>query len=153
VNLLRTAITAFSFLLLLTSSALSAPTVQFCELMQHPDEYNGKLVNVRATWIYGFEWSYLHCLGCDGRVWLDTSELDEQSEKALRHTPKGAAIVNVDIEGIFQSGGRFGHMNGYQYQLRAHTMANPAVISKGMRGREKEVEIERNCACGGAKPR
>jgi len=79
--------------------------------MQYPDKYNGKLVTVRATWVYGYEWSYLHCLGCEGRVWLDTSELDEQSERTAKHTPKGAAIVNVDVEGIFQAGGGFGRLN------------------------------------------
>jgi hypothetical protein len=139
--------------MVLLSSASPEPKMDFCELMRHPEEYNGKLVKIRATWIYGFEWSYLHCLGCEGRVWLETAELDETSEKALKRTPKGAAILNVDVEGVFQSGGGFGHMNGYKYQLRAQTMANPAVISKGMKAREKELAIEKKCACGGAKPR
>src|SRR5262249_27113173 len=129
------------------------PRVKFCELMRYPGRYMGKLVKVRATWVYGFEWSYLHCLGCEGRVWLDTSKLDEQSERTVKHTPKDAAIVNVDVEGIFEAGGGFGHMNGYKYQLRAHTIASPVVISKGMRAPEKEQEIERKSACGGAKPR
>ena len=110
-------------------------------------------MKVRATWVYGFEWSYLHCLDCDGRVWLDTSELDEQSEKTIKHTPKDAGIVNIDVEGVFQAGGGFGHLNGYKYQLRAHTVSNPAVLSKGMKARETELEIERKFACGGEKPR
>ncbi|MBV9074868.1 MAG: hypothetical protein JOZ10_14670 [Acidobacteria bacterium] len=121
-------------------------------MIRHPETYNGKTVKIRATWIYGYEWTYLHCLGCDGRVWLDTSELDERSEKTIKHTPKDAAIVNVDVEGVFQAGS-FGHMGGYEYQLRAHTISNPEVISKGMKGREKELEIERQFACGGVKPR
>jgi hypothetical protein len=121
--------------------------------MRHPETYNGKTVKVRATWVYGFEWSYLHCLDCDGRVWLDTSDLDEQSEKTVKHTPKDAAIVNVDVEGLFQAGVGLGHLNGYKYQLRAHTNSNPAVISKGMKGCEKELEIERKSACGGVTPR
>jgi hypothetical protein len=69
---------------------------------------------------------------------LDTSELDEQSEKTLKQTPKDAGIVNIDVEGIFQTGGTFGHLNGDKYQLTAHMIANPAVISKGMKAREKE---------------
>src|SRR5215467_2909876 len=109
----------------LTSSASSEPMMKFCELMQHPDQYSGKLVKVRATWITGYEWSYLHCLGCEGQVWLDTSELDEHSERTVNHMPRNAAIVNVDVEGIFQAGGTFGHMNSYKYQLRAHKIANP----------------------------
>jgi hypothetical protein len=41
------------------------------------------------TGYYGFEGSYLHWLGCEGRVWVDTAELNEPSEKVLKHTPKG----------------------------------------------------------------
>ena len=127
--------------------------MKFCELMQNPGAYNGKTVKVRATWIYGFEWSYLHCLGCDGRVWLDTSTLDERSEKMLKQTPKGAGVVNVDVEGVFQTGRTFGHLNGYKFQLIAHSIANPAVISKGMKPVEQELEVERKYACGGTQPR
>jgi hypothetical protein len=126
--------------------------MKFCEMMRNPEKYDGKLVRFRATWMYGFEWSYLHCLDCDGRVWLETSEVSEKSEKILQRAPKDAGIVNVDVEGLFQTGG-FGHLNGYKYQLKAHTIANLVVISKGMRGREKELEIERKFGCGGANPR
>ena len=152
-NIVRTWIAVFVGTVLLTSTASPQPTVKFCELMRDAEKYNEKLVKVRATWIYGFEWSYLHCIDCDIRVWLNTSDLDEQSEKTLKHTPKGAGIVNVDVEGIFQTGGRYGHMDAYSAQLTAHTIANLAVLSKGMKPREKELEIERKCACGGTKPR
>ncbi len=121
-------------------------------MMRHPEEYNGKVVKFRATWTYGFEWSYLHCLECEGRVWLDTSEVDEKSEKTLKHTP-GAGILNIEVEGVFQAGGRFGHMDGYKYQITAHTVANAVVLSRGMKTPEKELEIERKYGCGGEKPR
>jgi hypothetical protein len=152
-NVLRTSVTAFSCALLLAFVSVAQSQMNFCELMRHPETYHGKTVKVRATWGYGYEWSYLHCLGCDARVWLDTSDLDEQSEKIIKHIPKGAAIVNIDVEGVFQADGSFGHLNGYKYQLRAHTISNPVVISTGMKEPEKELEIERKFACGGLKPR
>jgi hypothetical protein len=146
-------ITALCCIVFLASSEPPLPTTKLCELMRIPENYNGKLVKVRATWVYGYEWSYVHCLDCDERVWLDTSELDERSEKMVKHAPKYSGIVNIDVEGIFQAGGTFGHMNGYKYQLKAHTINNPAVISRGMKAREKELEIERKFACGGKTPR
>ena len=152
IDILRTPIAGFTGIVLLVSTASPQTTVKFCELMRDPERYNGKLVKVRATWIYGYEWSYLHCLDCGDRVWLDTSALDEQSEKTLKHLPKGASIVNVDVEGVFQTSGTFGHMNSYKHQLMAHTIADPAVISKGMKPHEKELEMERKFACGGIKP-
>jgi hypothetical protein len=135
------------------ASSPPRPTTTLCELIRHGEYYNGKLVKVRATWVYGYEWSYLHCLDCDERGWLDTSELDERSEKTVKHTPKYSGIVNIDVEGIFQAGGTFGHLHGYRYQLRAHTIDNSAVISKGMKARAKELEIERKFVCGGETPR
>ena len=53
-------------------------------------------------------------------VWLDTSELDEQSGKRIKHIPKDAGIVNVDVEGVFQPGGSFGHLNGYTNRTGQH---------------------------------
>jgi hypothetical protein len=152
-NIFRASLAISSALVLLASSAATQPTMKFCEFIAQPDKYNGKLVKFRATWTYGFEWSYLHCLDCDARVWLDTSDLDDQSEKILKHTPKGAGIVNVDVEGVFETGRAFGHMGSYKYQLRARTVTNPAVLSKGMKPHEKELEIERQFGCGGTKPR
>jgi hypothetical protein len=126
--------------------------MKLCELIRYPEKYTGKLVKVRATWVYGFEWSYLHCLDCQGLVWLDTSGLDALSEKTVRHTPK-AGIVNIDVEGVFQAGSAFGHQGAYKYELKAQTIANPAVISKGIKSSDKQLEIERKFACGGVKPR
>jgi len=151
-NILRASIAVFIGTVLLASSASPQTPMKFCELMRDSEKYNGKLVKIRATWIYGFEWSYLHCLDCDTRVWLNTSEIDEKSEKMLKHTP-GAGIVNVDVEGVFHAGGHYGHLNGYKYELAAHSVDNPVFISEGMKSRGKEHEIELKFACGGANPR
>ena len=139
-NCLRISLVATSLILLLASATSAQSTLKFYELMRDPGAYNGKTVKVRATWIYGFEWSYLHCLSCDGRAWLDSSALDEQSEKVLKHMPKGGGIVNVDVEGVFQTGRTFGHLNGYKFQVTAHTIANPAVISTGMKAHERSLK-------------
>jgi hypothetical protein len=152
-NIARMAITALSCVALSASSASPQPTMTFCELIQHPEKYNGQLVKVRATWIYGYEWTYLHCLDCDAQVWLETEQLDEESKKAIKHMPKWTGIVNVDVEGVFETGRTFGHMNGYKYQLKAEKIANPTVLSKGTKAPEKEREIERQFACGGTNPR
>jgi hypothetical protein len=152
-NFLRVSIIALCSLVFLASSASPQSSTSLCELIQHPEKYNGQLVKIRATWVYGFEWSYVHCLDCDSRVWLDTSDLDEQSQKAIKHIPKGAGIVNIDVEGVFRAGDSFGHLGGYRYQLTAHTIAHPTSILRGMGTREEVVAIEQKCACGGLKPR
>ena len=142
--------------LLLTASGSSETPLTFCDLLRNPDQYNGKEVTVRVTWRYGFEWSQLYCLDCSdkGRAWLDTSyDLDNASIKALRRTPKGAGIVNLTVEGVFMSGGHFGHLNGYPYQLVAHKVSHVAIVLRGMKGPAEEKEAETRWACGGTNPK
>src|SRR5262249_25958143 len=78
--------------LLLAQTAATAQKrfdrTEFCELLRHPELFDGKEVTVRATWVSGFEWSYMTCLTCltfkdVGKVWLDFSDdLDDASRKA-----------------------------------------------------------------------
>jgi hypothetical protein len=49
---------------ILSVSASPKPQVTFCELVSNPELYNGKVVTVRATYKYGFEWQMLYCLDC-----------------------------------------------------------------------------------------
>ncbi|HEX4538197.1 MAG TPA: hypothetical protein VH140_14695 [Candidatus Acidoferrum sp.] len=65
-----------------------------------------KEVAVRATYKYGYEWSYLYCLSCmdKGRVWLEFPfELDASATKALKRGPKGAGTVNVTVQGTLSN--------------------------------------------------
>jgi hypothetical protein len=76
-------------------------SISFCDLIRTPEKYAGKLVKVRATYKYGFEWQQLYCLDCldKGKTWLDLSGgIDERSEKSLKLAPKGAGIVNLTVQ-------------------------------------------------------
>jgi len=142
---------------LVTPHGVSESPVAFCDLMKDPQKYDGKEVTVRATWRYGFEWSDLYCIDCSPRnnlTWLKFSDdLDEGSEKALKHTPKGAAIVNLTIVGTFRSSGRFGHMGSYPYEFLATKVSRIKVVLKGMKGSEEEERAEKRWACGGTNPK
>src|SRR5215470_4199764 len=112
--------TPILFLLLLALSGRTQSQVTFCDLVRNPELYNGKEVTVRATYKYGFEWQQLYCLECldKGRAWLELpDDLDDASVKALKRAPKEAGIVNVTVQGIFVSGGHYGHENGYRYKF------------------------------------
>jgi hypothetical protein len=141
--------------LLLSSNRISETSVTFCDLLRNPEKYNGKVVTVRATWRYGYEWSQFYCLDCldKGKAWLDTSnEMDDASIRTLKRTP-GSGIVNLTVEGVFMSGGTFGHLNGYPYQLVAHRVSNLAIVVRGMKDAAKEKEAEKRWACGGTNPK
>lgn len=142
---------------LLTASAKPLkPDVTLCELLQHPEKYDGKEVTVRATHRYGFEWSYLYCSDCKekGNVWLEILyDAEESDVKAYKHVPKGAGVVNLTVRGVFMGGGTYGHLNGYRYKFVATAIDNVAVLSKGMKPPEQEKAVEEKSACGGAHPK
>jgi hypothetical protein len=89
-----------------------------------------------------------------GKAWLDrSSDLDEASERALKKIPKGAGIVNLTVQGVFLSGGTFGHLNGYRYEIVPTKISNISVIQKRMKSPAEEQKAERRWACGGTKPK
>ena len=125
-GLISTAMKALSQALivcLLAAAVQSQASVSFCDLVRSPEKYDGKVVSIRATYRYGFEWQQLYCIDCldRGKAWLEIPpDLDNTSDKALRRAPKGAGIVNLTVQGVFVSGGRFGHMNRYPYKFVGH---------------------------------
>lgn len=141
---------------LLCGAAHAQTATKLCELLRHPDKYEGKLVKVRATFRYGYEWEQFYCLDCldKGKAWLTIpSEIDDESDKVFRKMPKGAGIVNVTVTGIFHFGSSYGHMNGYRYEVIAQQIRDVAVIQKGMRPLAEESKAEQQSACGGIHPR
>ncbi|HEY2823599.1 MAG TPA: hypothetical protein VGJ06_21315 [Candidatus Acidoferrum sp.] len=148
----------FVFVLALATfcnSSYSQESVSFCDLLRNPEKYDGKEVIVRATWRYGFEWSQFYCIDCLPKqtTWLEISpDLDEKSSRVLRRRPK-SGIVNITVQGIFQSGGHFGHLNGYQNRFIAREVKDVVVVSSGMKSPENEQRVEKQWACGGTNPK
>jgi hypothetical protein len=88
--------------------------VQFCDLLTNPQE--GRLVRTTAIYRYGFEWSELYCPGCEGVVWLETSEhlkLNHSLKRKLKSNNVGRT-VKVTVVGRMAAGGRYGHMGVYR---------------------------------------
>jgi hypothetical protein len=141
--------------LLFSPSSYSEDSILFCDLLRNPGKYDGKEVIVRATWRYGFEWSQFYCIDCSTKemTWLKiSSDLDDESSRVLKHIPK-AGVVNITVEGVFQSHGHFGHLNGYPNQFIARKVRKAAVVSKGMRSPADEQSAEKKWACGAKNPK
>lgn len=121
------------------SSASAAPealNVAYCDLLRAPASYDGKLVRVRATYRYGFEWSEFYCTDCSekGRTWVDYDESYESCTKSkfrkkLEGNGEIGRTVNVVAVGKFYgSGGGYGHMNAYRYKFLVHCVERAEVI-------------------------
>src|SRR5215467_464704 len=107
------------------SSQSQVATIQsditFCELVKHPELYNGKEVTIQAQYARGFEWSALFSQECSGQVWLEGGGLDDASTQTLKQA-YNAGPTYLTVRGTFSSGSRYGHMGGYLYQIEAHKL-------------------------------
>lgn len=129
--------------------------VRLCDVLKNAEQFDGKEVTFRATWRYGFEWTYLYCVECKnaGHVWFEVSDnLDDASRRVLNSKPKDAGIVNVTLTGVFRTGS-YGHQSGYPHELIVRKARDLVVLSKGMKDPKKEAEIEAKYGCGGTNPK
>lgn len=149
-------LTRIILLFVSTGGIVPQPPVAFCDLVRNPEKYNGKEVIVRATYRYGFEWSQLYCLDCldQDKAWLEMPvDSDNTTDRSLKKLPKGAGIVNLTVQGVFVSGGTFGHLNAYRYKIEAYKIKDVAVLQNGMKPPEEEAKVEKRWACGGTHPK
>jgi hypothetical protein len=128
------------------------PTVSYCDLVRSPEQYDGKEVNIFATYRYGFEWQEVFCLDCRNvaKTWLEIDDdMPSDSIKALRKAPKDAGIINAVFTGVFRSsGGPFGD-GGYRFQFTAKRISKIEVVYKDGRVPEMLPPDARKKVCGG----
>ena len=122
----------------------------FCNLPARSSSYDGKVVTVRATYRYGFEWQEIYCLSCGdfGKTWLEIDEnvLSKPGRKILKRFPKDTGTVNAVFTGRFESsGGPFGD-GGYRFRLVLFSVADAKVITKSGGHLPAAVRMQ---VCGG----
>ena len=92
-------------------------TLDWCEVAENAADFDGKEIEVRATYRTRFETSELHCLGCKaaGRAWVDFHNA-APFPAPLHGMHTGTA--NVIFAGRFHSaGGPFGHLGQYEFRF------------------------------------
>lgn len=99
--------------------------VSYCELFRNPGRYPaGEQVRIRATWTYGFEWSYLSDREClnEPRAMFELADEDKlcaaskKNIKKINH--KGFnSKADVIVVGKLHDCGGCGHMGSYHYQF------------------------------------
>lgn len=108
------------------------PTVNFCELVKHPELYNGKEVTVQAQYVLGYEWSALLSGECTDQIWLEWRGLDTVAAQTLKQAYDATYFtvpVYLTVQGIFASGSRYGHLGAYSHQIEARKVLSLLKIS------------------------
>ena len=123
----------------------SIPTVAFCELTSHPEKYVNKLVRTEASYIVWWESSYLYgdrCIDEDHKIsnsW-DCAEDDQECQNKFHtewkklepfmRSQKGSDTQRVKavFVGRLAGPGRYGHLDGFQYEFRIVSIGKVTAI-------------------------
>ncbi len=105
----------------------------FSELISRADKYNGQSVTLEAFYFTGFEIAVI-CESVEpskydnerlvphgAMVWVERGVSEEIYNRMYiqNKTPSGYVehIAKLKITGNFETGGKYGHMNAYQYKI------------------------------------
>ena len=140
------------------SAAAGVPTVAFCDLVNNPELYDGKVVRVRAFYRVGFEWSQMYCAECvDG----ETSTWVEFEDEMCRGSkePKDDRTSSVVFVGKFYGSGRgYGHLNAYRFRFVVSCVEKSKTVLKSsphplsLRERDPESFNRMRCEAGAPRP-
>ena len=125
----RTTLLLVGFVLALSISACDAEQdVPFEELVSKPERYHGRRICTEGIYATGFEVNALGAsLRRDGEavyltepvIWLEGAEIRSSSHCFDSGAFPSARFCKATVCGLFESGGYYGHVGGYAYQLRA----------------------------------
>jgi len=107
--------------------------VTFAELVAAPARYNGRTVTVEALYFHSFETTALceslvestqfpgHLVPTQPLIWLDSglpvAVFNQLTEETYENGPS-SWYGKLRIKGVFEYGGKYGHVGGFEYQLR-----------------------------------
>jgi hypothetical protein len=102
-------------------------SIDFDELVAHPQRYSGSEVCTEGIYATGFETSALGAstyeVGeavylTEPTIWIEGADIRARGDCLKVEGIPQAQFCPVQACGIFESGGGFGHLGGYRYQLR-----------------------------------
>lgn len=109
------------------SACTTVKDVPLDELLSSPDRYDGKWICTEGIQATGFE---VNALGAQLRrqgsevylagplIWLEGAEIVSSTD-CFDSATGAARFCEATVCGLFESGGRYGHLGGYEYQLGA----------------------------------
>jgi hypothetical protein len=122
-----------------TTITTSPARITFADLAANPENYNGQYITIEGYWFSGFEITVLtERLGASGfaegnvqpagiKIWATGGLSEEVSGKLYiqdnNATGYPAYYGKVELTGILEYGGEYGHMNSYSYLLTIHESA------------------------------
>jgi len=112
----------------LAASGIDNPqTVAFCDLLNNPQAFEGKLIRVRALYLTDFEKAVLTAPACAVPrpvTWVSFEKSwESRTSWRLRHAMNGIkwnVESDVVLVGTFKTGGPFGHLDVYPFLFEVY---------------------------------
>jgi hypothetical protein len=110
------------------SACATSKNIPLEQLLSSPERYHGRWICTEGIQATGFEVS---ALGSKVRregtllylagplIWLEGAEVVSTTDCFDSAATPGARLCRATVCGLFESGGRYGHLGGYEYQLGA----------------------------------
>jgi hypothetical protein len=101
--------------------------VEFAELVANGQSYHGRQICTAGVYVLGFETSALGASTyqrgsaiylTEPAIWVGEAEIRSTGDCFSSDTAPPAEFCHVEVCGLFESGGGFGHLGGYEFQLR-----------------------------------
>ena len=101
--------------------------VDFGELVTNPRRYHGRQICTTGVYVLGFETSALGASTyrsgsaiylAEPAIWVWEAEIHNTGDCFSTDTQPPAEFCPAEVCGLFESGGGFGHLGGYEFQLR-----------------------------------
>jgi hypothetical protein len=121
--------------------------VSLCDIVANAKRYSGKTIRTDAIMVIGSEQSFLYdadCNGLESFVWVEY-ESDYKSPTHVKRTydrlmsrtfyPHNASRARVMVVGKLEgpSGGRYGHVDQFRFQLRVLQLEKAQAVAKTTR--------------------
>lgn len=109
------------------TTCASSQDVPIAELLSNPDRYNGKRVCTEGIHAAAFELNAMAASVRDHEgatylsesiIWLEGADLISSSRCFDSATSPPVRFCEARVCGVFESGGKYGHLGGYAHQLR-----------------------------------
>lgn len=113
---------------IVTPQRTTGEVVRFEELVAHPQKYHGSEICATGMYVSGFETTALGAstYEVDGAVylsqpaiWIEGAEIRTRGDCVKTGGAPPAEFCQAEVCGLFESGGGFGHLGAYEYQLGA----------------------------------
>lgn len=101
--------------------------IEFSDLVSNPHNYHGKNICAEGAYLLGFEVSALGASTyqqgsavylTEPVIWIEGADIRSSTDCFKTDTTPPAEFCQATVCGLFETGGNYGHLGAYKFQIR-----------------------------------